>query len=772
MTTGPEGAIPGSQEVESQMRKTLLYVTIISFLAVAALLAGCSNGVYTGESDQNDAPEIWLSSGPVEGDTTGYQVHFYWSGWDPDGEIAYFEFVVSEGDPIGFNPADTTGIDSWSTTVVHDSVFHVPADDLVGDWEEDPSYTLYDKTHTFFIRAVDLEGKRSKAAQRSFTAWTLAPTVQIDKPSDATTTYSTVITFGWTGTDPIDGPNNIQDPDSIRYMWSQVVDKDGNYDGTFQILNDLNENPEDYEHMWGPWIFYRAEGDSGRETTIGDDEILELTKSHIFVLMAKDDAGAVTATFAKSTNFRQFLVSDKTGPKLVVTEKYLGSNGFQGTDYNYVQNDLPPGVPLNFWWDATADDYGGEIQSYRYGWDVQQLDDPSQWAVTASPFIKTAEPKTYYSGIHRFLVEVVDNGQKITYGKIEITIIPFSMERNLLWVDDYPLGAFIPQMTDPSEEVHDAFWIDICGKTPDFIPDRDIYDVSSQNKRPPEMRQIGQYANIIWTYSSSINTAWRKLIPFTPETMAGEGVTLTVNYLSLYLAKGGHLLTSGRADRSGGLVDAFLSAPLLPASFKDEMSTIDPEDTSGVNSMPYKDYCVRVVDKVLGQFYAGDEMAPGYTRSIERDVLRYMFKETGVSGEGGIVDYPGFPDTLNLDEIVTCPTCFFNLQNPVPGGFTYVEVYDPEYWMVFKDIVDSQNCFRPMYRMVARSTISPLDQQTIALIINKYRISFEDDIAAGKPVTIHPADSFHFGFPLWFFEHDKVYQIMDEIFAEWQILDE
>ena len=74
--------------------------------------------------------------------------------------------------------------------------------------------------------------------------------------------------------------------------------------------------------------------------------------------------------------------------------------------------------------------------------------------------------------------------------------------------------------------------------------------------------------------------------------------------------------------------------------------------------------------------------------------------------------------------------------------------------------------------MRARSTVSPVDQQTIAVIITKYRKIFEQDIENGVPVTIIPADSFHFGFPLWFFDHDAVYRIMDEIFAEWQILDE
>ncbi len=743
---------------------------IVPLLSAAVILGGCSEGVYTGTTDENKPPEVWLSSGPVEGDTTGYQVHFYWSGWDPDGEIEYFEFVVAEGDPLGFDPADTTGLDKWISTSVHDSIFRVPADDNPMPWEENEMYTKYDKTHTFFVRAVDMEGKRSEPAHRSFTAWTLAPTVQIDRPIGTSRTYSTVITFSWTGSDPIDSPQNSQEPDSIRYLWSQVINKDGIYDPGFNIIADLNENTEDYEALWSPWIWYRADGDSGTETMLGDDEILELNKSYIFALQAKDDAGAVTAVFQKDRNVRQFLVSFKSGPLLTVTEPFLGSNRFIGTDMNYVQSDLPPGVALNFKWTATAEDYGGEIRSYRYGWDIQQLDDPSQWAVDPSPEIKSAQPKTFYSGVHRLLVEAVDNGQKITYGKIEITVIPFSMERKLLWVDDYPLGGYIPSMTDPSEAVLDTFWVDICSKVDGFRPDRDVYDVSSQNSKPPEMRQIGQYANIIWTYSSSIRTAWRQVIPFTPESMVGTGTELTVNYISLFLAKGGHLLTEGRADRAGGgLVDAFVQSPLLPASFKYDMAGMTSQDTSGVNSMPYKDYCVSVVDKVSAQFRSGEDMAPNVTRSLDRDALRMAVKETEDYGDGGIEDYPGFPDTLLLDEQVTCATCFFN---PQVRGFTYVEIYDSQYWMDFKLIPSSLGCFRPMYRMRARSTVSPVDQQTIAVIITKYRKIFEQDIENGVPVTIIPADSFHFGFPLWFFDHDAVYRIMDEIFAEWQILDE
>ena len=146
-----------------------------------------------------------------------------------------------------------------------------------------------------------------------------------------------------------------------------------------------------------------------------------------------------------------------------------------------------------------------------------------------------------------------------------------------------------------------------------------------------------------------------------------------------------------------------------------------------------------------------------------------MVKEAEDGGDDGIGDYPGFPDTLMLDDEVTCSSCFFD---PQDRGFLYVEVYDPQYWMDFKLIPSSLNCYNAMYRMKSRSTLSPLDDQAVAVIITKYRKAFEEDIEAGIPVTILPADSFHFGVPLWFFNHEDVYQIMDEIFAEWQIQDE
>lgn len=744
------------------LRKRYLYVAVAVVVGLLALAVGCSNDVFTGTHETNKLPEVWLSSGPVEGDTVGYQVRFYWGGWDPDGEIDFFEFIVAAGDPLGFDPADTTGLDKWNRTDSYDSVISVSADENPRDYEEQDDYTKYDKTHTFFLRGVDMQGKRSKVVTRSFTAWTLAPFVQITHPEGTNRIYSNVITFRWEGRDPIDSPSNFQYPDSIRILWSQNVTQEGIYDLTFDIIADLNNNFEFYEPLWGPWIWYLAEGDSGISTILGDDEILEMNRMHIFAVQAKDEAGAVTAVFKKDQNVRKFSVSPKTGPMLTITEPFLGGFMFMGADLNPIQVELPPGIELNFCWSADASTYGGEIRSYRYGWDIQQLDDPTQWAVDSSPFIRCAAPRTWYSGIHTIYIEAVDNGGRITLGRIQIEVIPFSMERTLLWVDDWALGnEILINMMLPDEETHDNFWINICSKDPQFIESRDVYDCREHNNVPPEMTVVGKYQNIIWTYGNSIEGTLQDVIMFTPESRIAESSNIVINYMSLFLLRGGHIWTSGRSDlASGGLSVIFEFPPEFPATFQFDM-TAGGMDTSGVNSMGHRDYCISIVDKIIGTFRTGGEMP---VRKRDQDVLRHCV----IEAEDPItMQYPGLPLDLTLSEDVTQPGMFFDPLNITVGGFTYVEVYNPAYWVETSGIRE-QKCFHPMYRMRARNTRSPLDSATVALWIDKYSGVVPE--GAGSPAVA--ARSVHFGLPLWFFRFTAVDSIANVVFEEWGLTGE
>ena len=748
----------------SALRLRAIAVVVVSI--IIGILYGCSENVYLGTRKDNVPPEVWLSSGPVEGSTTGYKVHFYWGGWDPDGEIAYFEFVIVDGAPFGFDRQDTTGLEKWTKTTVYDSTFSVTADDSSETViiNNNP-YTRYDRTHTFFLRGVDKQGLRSVPQYRSFTAWTLAPTVYIESPGD-NAVLGRVITFSWEGRDPIDEPMNTQEPESVRFVYGLIIDTNGVENKNFDIMGDFNDNPWRYENMWRGWIAYSSPNDSGRSTTIGDDEILQVNKEHFFGVQAKDEAGAVTAIFDSRMNFRRFIVSEAAGPFLTVTEPFIGSFRFIGRNFTPIKRDMPPGVPLNFHWTATAEEYGGRILGYRYGWDIADVNNPSDWPVSFSPFNLASPERAIYSGTHTFFIEALDNAGTSTLAQIQINVIPFDMNRQLLWVDDFYSVDFTQiSWSMPTETQHDQFWTGICSRVEGFDPELDIYDVANTNFKPPRIDKIGRYKNIIWTYSSDDRNAWAQIIRFVPESAITTGTQLNINYLSLYIAKGGHLWSCGRSEKGSGLAAVLPSVAMsFPMNVRCEITGNQEGcegDTSGVNTMAYKHYCVTVLDKIVAQFRT-DNMDMPY-RDVTVDALYTIYKDNGSSYNDL---FPDLPESLPLWEEITKTGRFFD---PMVRGFTYVEIYNPEYWM---DITGSktQPCFMPMYRMKTRSSLSAVNNTVIALWLTKYD-DIVPDIPAESGVGV-AAPSVHFGFPLWFFDHETVDQIADIVFAEWGLLAE
>ena len=150
-------------------------------------------------------------------------------------------------------------------------------------------------------------------------------------------------------------------------------------------------------------------------------------------------------------------------------------------------------------------------------------------------------------------------------------------------------------------------------------------------------------------------------------------------------------------------------------------------------------------------------------RKVNRyDVMAYAYRD---DNNPVTAAYPELPEELRLWDVVTQPGAFWdpNYLNG-PGGFTYVEIYDPEYWMEITS-VQNQECFTPMYRMRSVNLLSPVNNTTVALWLTKYE-DVVPDVASGVAA---PARSVHFGFPLWFFDRTQVDQIVDVVFDEWQI---
>ena len=128
----------------------------------------------------------------------------------------------------------------------------------------------------------------------------------------------------------------------------------------------------------------------------------------------------------------------------------------------------------------------------------------------------------------------------------------------------------------------------------------------------PGLDLIARYKNIIWTYSAS-NSAWSTMVSFTPESRVGKSVAYPINYLSMFLHEGRAPLDPRAVARSGGGLAASLplDAQSFPMNLKCEITGNRDDcsgDRSGVNSMPYRDYCVTMLDKVDGVFRVGDGM--------------------------------------------------------------------------------------------------------------------------------------------------------------------
>ena len=737
------------------MRGNLSGAVLVCALGLAFLF-GCDESVFIGDPALNEPPTVRLTGGPPEGDTTSYYIKFSWMGNDPDGTVENYEYVMCDGSPGGFDPADTTGLDAWTKIHCTDSTFAFSAsengEEVTVGGDRHSSYCR--KVHTFFIRAVDDKGARSNSAYRSFTASTLAPYAIIETPRNVSPgreqSLPSLVRFTWRGEDPIDDPWNIQEPESIRYFVAT---------STLSIIENLNRHPEDFESRWCPWIPYHAPGDSGTSTVVGDDELIAKGFGYVFVVQAKDEAGAVTAVFNASQNVRMFRVFNPPGPLLKVKERNLGTYSFIGSKNRTQTFRVPGGFTLDFGWSADASTYGAEISSYRYGWDVADLSDPYDWDVFPSPLIKAAPLMSFRTGVHTLFVEATDNMGTTTLAQFEMSIFPMQMTRNLLWIDDFYSTNFTQVGYGfPTEAEHDEFWMRICSRARDFEPGSDVYETASKSFREPDIEIMWKYKNIIWTYSAGDDVmAWDDMVRFTPESQVSQTRVARFNYLAYYASAGGHIWTEGKSDSRGGLGAVFsITNQSFPRNLRCEIagaSTGCDGDTSGVNSIAYRTYCVTVIDKAR-PIPRVDSRMPD--RRVDYDAMAYAFKDTR---EPLTIWHQDLPNKLTLWSQVTKDGMFFD---PKVQGFTYVELYNPTYWMRTIN-TDRQACFSPMYRMRTRNTLSAVNGDVVAFWTTKYAGVIADAEGAVD------APSVHFGIPLWFFNRSQVDSIADVIFDEWGI---
>lgn len=747
--------------------------SVLALLAMTSHLGGCTSET-GGDAKPNQPPTVWLSSAPPSGTTSKYIVHLFWGGWDPDGEIAYYEYSITDNEDQVFNPQDTVGVDKWHRVNANDSVFTFTADVLV-DSSTTELITEFNRSHTFFIRSVDRQGLVSvEPAHRSFTARTLSPTVNIEVPRRASLNPAMVpaiTTFRWKATDYIDDLVTPQPAESVQFALVSAED------GFQETIDWLRANQESRD-AWHPWVDYKAPGDSGKFWT---SDVLEYGP-YIFAIRAKDEAGAITPVLDEAHNVRRLRVSQRsTGPLMTVTNPYLGPVATTVCNTPVVILDIIAGVPMEFCWTADAETYGGLVTGYRYGWDIVDVNDPDQWEIDYTPFANRRQcspPRTFYFGTHTFTVETMDNSGYCSRIEVKVNVVQFTMARNLVLIDDFSsdeqemAGWNGPTLgLIPSDAEHDAFWNDVLGAIEGFDPDMDVLEVN--NRTTIELTRIADYKSMVWNvYSNKSSTSFEDLpllyqyILHRPRdaTTAAVAGKRQPNLLSLYMAAGGHLLICGEHPLSNGInrsLAANVRFPFIPRyeAEGEQENQPDLERPPGEESYLYADLCVDVLDYSTLNPSERRNRELNCPAESQRTLSGNQLRDDTMR-EAFPLD-PDFPLLRLRPEAAATGRAY----DPGVRGID-VEVYNPAYFFESCEYTPSasRDCFEPIYGLGCQDSSEPTYHQPVAFWTSAFA-----DRQADVPGAVQ-ARSAVFGFPPVYFYPDDVREAVGHIiFDEWQL---
>jgi len=758
---------------------------IVLLFASAAFMGGCADDQFVGIDKENQPPQVWLSSAPPEGSVSDYTLHLFWGGWDPDGEVAYFEYSITNNDAGVFDPADTTGADKWRKVHCNDSTFVFSADVLADSSQTDPENLKpvdFIRTHTFFIRAVDERGLASvRPAYRSFTSRTLSPIVDIVIPRAVgfdPASVPPIMTFRWIGHDYVSNEREVQDPDSVRWIILGTRVFGRSWTATMDYIRKNPNAPE-----WSTWHYYRAPGDSGKSWTTWPLDF----GTYVFGVQVKDEAGAVCPVFDEARNLRRVVVTPrKTGPLLMVYNRYIGTTVTTSPNAPVTIIDLPGNVPMSFRFGVDASSYGGVASGYRYGWDIQDFNDESQWEIQNTPFVTfvngvptaSSPPRNWQFDSHTFYVEVIDNSGYTSRAGVTVNIVPFTFGRSVLLVDDYDEAenaGFIPTNGGaPSDEEHDAFWEEMLSDVRGFDPTMDIIEVEDEFP----VQAVADYKSVIWDVYAGYSlkagiSALPGLVRFIPSDPALGGQVsgkVQLNVLALYMAAGGHVLLCGEQPMTS-VFNPNVGGQIFPLIFRyeltgDHKSPYEDSDVGekgvGDNSFAYYECCLNVLDiSVLSN------------PMLIRNSKVHTCPVKTVRNHNGMTD--GLRSALPLDESSGFPLLELRPEVAEPGK-TFApdrrglvnDVYNPPYFELicgrFTETTPPRWCFQPIYGHGCLDESSVIYDAPIAF----WTLTFADRTpdTGGGPA----AKSAVWGFEPVFFKPEQVKQALDLIlFDEWKL---
>ncbi len=525
-------------------------------LAIAVLaffvLCGPGCGDEDGPRAENQAPTARLTAGPVLGDTTNYQVRLSWTGSDPDGFIAGYQYALDP--PAQFTEAeiaagtlgiketflpgangapDTTRVSKlvgavpYSFDWIHTQEFSRLFRFSAGEPESIEAGTVLEATgrflglHAVYVRAVDDEGARSLPDRVAFAAETLAPVTGVTRPRcdpGEILVLGSSILLDWQGED---ADADAEGAARLRYECKLVeiasITLPRLTDPGAVLLGDAS-----------PWV------------SVDPDSLplrlaLAVPRQYLLGVRAIDEAGAVEPFFDFGRNALRLITRAQAGVPVLTLACELGSFEFIGMGYPR-EAETMAGVPLRVTITATAETYGETVAGWRWGLDLADVEKEEGWSAwTQDP---TLPPLTIpQAGVHALLVEARDSAGGLTRATLILQVVDAPMDRPLLWVDDSR------DLSYPSDAQHDAFWNGLIQDSGRFDMASEVFrhevhgpsDVYSPVPLPPTLEQLGRYRLIVWECAGAGYNGQSGLL---------SSSTLR-RHLGAYLRAGGQLWVGG-----------------------------------------------------------------------------------------------------------------------------------------------------------------------------------------------------------------------------------
>jgi hypothetical protein len=326
--------------------------------------------------------------------------------------------------------------------------------------------------------------------------------------------------------------------------------------------------------------------------------------------------------------------------------------------------------------------------------------------------------------------------------------VPYEPTRPLLLVDDYaadesPYAGWDNATGNgvlPSDEEHDAFWLDMLSELSSFDPLTDVVEVDNTSNLSVSF--LAQYESVVWNVYSDVNqldptSLLYRFVAYQPGGFNPVPGPREARLVDLFIAAGGKMLIAGRHPISNTINRGFAYIPRFPfmqlydhEGRQDVLPDVD--DPPGLLSTGYATLC----DDVLDYAIATNIRTKRSRCSVQglRNTGSTRLRDSGMR-EAIPIDHR-FP-RLHLHAQTAGVGKYYD---PDARGYE-AEVYNPRYFFdTCLFATGPRDCFEPIYGVHCLDTAEPTYGAPVAYWLTPEGGWPRSAVFGFSPVYFEPAE--------------------------------